>query len=217
VSREWRNVDRWPDSEAKSLAYSVFRAIDRLVPAEIGAVTDGDAPEGVPYLRFSEPAQDAFDTWRAELEPRLRGDAEHPAIASHLSKYRSLIPSLALLIHLAEADDYGAVGLPALEKAFQWSRYLESHARRIFAASVGDDIQGARSLADKIADGSLQDGFALREVYRHHWTGLATKEDAEEAILLLIDFDWLRERREKTAGAPKIRYEINPKCRKPVA
>jgi hypothetical protein len=24
VSREWRNIDRWPDSEAKQLAFAVF-------------------------------------------------------------------------------------------------------------------------------------------------------------------------------------------------
>ncbi len=81
------------------------------------------------------------------------------------------MPSLALLIHLAEGDGE-AVGIKPLEKALGWARYLESHARRIFAVAVGDDIQGAKSLADKLREGALRDGFAVREVYRHGWSGL---------------------------------------------
>lgn len=210
VSKEWVNVDRWPDSEAKDLAYSVFVMLDGLNPDLIGAKQDERDPEGVPYLRFDDPAQDAFDAWRASLEPRLRNDVEHPAIASHLAKYRSLVPSLALLIHLAEAETFGAIGLPALVKALEWAKYLESHARRIFAASIGDD-QGARTLADKIIDGQLGDEFTARQVHQRHWSGLTAKEDVEDAVGLLTDLGWLHERVEKTGGRPKSTFAINPK------
>lgn len=210
VSREWVNVDRWPDTDAKSLAYSVFTTIDRMQPADMGAVRDEDDPDGIPYLRFSPEAQQVFDDWRGKLEHTVRDASEHPVLVAHLSKYRSLIPSLSLLIHLAEYDDYGAVGLRSLEKALAWATYLESHARRIFAASVGSDIQGAKMIAEKIIEGALADGFTVREVYQRCWSGLTTKDDVEDAIGLLIDLDWLQDRKESTGGAPKLRHYINP-------
>jgi putative DNA primase/helicase len=209
VSRDWVNVDRWPDLEAKNLAYSVFTTLEKLDPADVGAQHDDRDPHAIPFLRFAPDAQKAFNAWREKLEPRLRSDVEHPAIASHLGKYRSLVPSLALLIHLAEQGEAGAVGIEPLEKALGWARYLESHARRIFAAAVGDDMQGAKSLVEKLQAGELRDGFALREVYRHGWSGLTTKEDAEEAVGMLCDLEWIRETPDSTVK--RRRFEVNPK------
>ncbi len=57
VAKEWVNVDRWPDSESKNVAYSVFKTLERIVPAEAGAKLDDNDPDGVPYLRFSPLAQ----------------------------------------------------------------------------------------------------------------------------------------------------------------
>lgn len=209
ISTEWRNVDRWPDSQAKNTAHSVFVAIDEWTPADFGAQIDEGDAKAVPFLRLSPDAQEVFISWRIEQEPRLRSDAEHPAIASHLGKYRSLVPSLALLIHLAEGTG-GPVGIEPLKKALGWARYLESHARRIFAVSVGDDAEGAKSLSEMIIKGALKDGFALREVYRHEWSGLATKEDAERAVGILCDLDWIRE----SAGSTfkRQRWDINPRA-----
>jgi Protein of unknown function (DUF3987) len=58
------------------------------------------------------------------LELRLRQNHEHPAIEAHLAKYRSLIPSLALLIHLADGGQ-NPVGVEAIERACAWGEYLE--------------------------------------------------------------------------------------------
>jgi hypothetical protein len=53
-------------------------------------------------VRFDDEGQELFDAWRRILETRLREDSLHPMMEAHLAKYRSLVPSLALLIHLAE-------------------------------------------------------------------------------------------------------------------
>ena len=50
-------------------------------------------------------------------------------------------------------------------------------------------------------------------MYRQGWSKLSCREDAEEAVELLIDHDWLRETTDKTPGRPRSRYWINPKLR----
>ena len=94
----WRNVDRWPDTEAKNVAFGVFERLADLDVAALGA----DASDGIPFLRFSHEAQAMFDEWRAELETQKLRSGEPEVIEAHLSKYRSLAPSLALLFHLID-------------------------------------------------------------------------------------------------------------------
>ena len=43
-----------------------------------------------------------FDAWRADLEQQLRAEEDHPVLLSHVAKYRSLVPSLALIVHLID-------------------------------------------------------------------------------------------------------------------
>ncbi len=94
---EWRNVDRWPNRDAKERAYEVFARLDSLV--DVGGERDDT---NIPYLRCESEAQGLFVEWRAELEARLRTGELPEALESHLAKYRSLVPSLGLLIHLAD-------------------------------------------------------------------------------------------------------------------
>jgi putative DNA primase/helicase len=209
VSKEWRNIDRWPDLDAKNEAFGVFKYLDELTPEAVGA--DGN---GILFLRFSIDAQERFDSWRAELEQRLRADTEHPAFEAHLAKYRKLVPALALLIHLANRD-VGPVSLNALEKAFVWATYLEAHARRIYSAVLRPDTAAARELAKHLQRGELPERFTLRETYRKGWAGLNSKEDAEAATEILCDLEWIRPvseiARTKPGRAPSAAFETNPK------
>lgn len=210
VSRNWINVDQWPDTEAKNQAYGVFTMLDRLDPAPIGARQDSYDPDGIPFLQFDEEAQNAFDKWRAVLEHKIRSGDEHPAIESHLAKYRSLIPTLALLTHLADGGT-GPIELVALNMAIRWGEYLETHARRIYSVAINPAASAAQGLAKHIHKGDLKDGFVLKDVYRPCWTGLSSRDDAAIAVDLLIDLDWLTETHELTEGRTKTRYWINPK------
>ena len=207
--RSWRNVDRFPDTDARRVAYATYERLDQMHPVELASERDEFEP--VPFLRFDDDAQELFDTWREGLELRLRSGAEHPAIESHLAKYRSLIPSLALLIHLADEPDGGPVTLSALNRAIAWGQYLESHSRRIYGSLSQRSSVAARALAGKVQDGSLTDGFSLRDVYRPNWSGLSDRADALAAVDVLVDHNWLQAETLDTGGAPKIVYRVNPR------
>jgi len=205
----WRNVDRWPDTEAKTAAFEMYQRLKSLDPADVGA--ESDSNEEIPFLRFNADAQGQFNDWRADLEHRLLAEDDHPAISSHLAKYRSLIPSLALLFHLSDPPATGeGVSARSVEMAIHWGRYLESHARRIYGHAMSEKVTAAKALARKISGGSLQDGFTLREVYRHGWSQLSSRSNATAAVELLIDLDWLQEERQPTGGRGRTRYRIHP-------
>ncbi|MCA9125097.1 MAG: DUF3987 domain-containing protein [Planctomycetales bacterium] len=203
----WRNVDRWPDTAAKKQVFDLVCGLNEMTAADAGAI---QGEEDVPYLRLAPSAQAIFGGWLANLETRLRGDDLPPAMESHLAKYRSLIPSLALLIHLA---DGGVAEIPerAIEKAICWGEYLESHAQRIYASTVHSDVAAAWALAKKMTDGSLTDGFQVRDVYRAGWSGLASREEAQGAIDVLIDLEWLEAEEIPTGGRKRIEHRINPR------
>jgi putative DNA primase/helicase len=211
ASTDWRNVDRWPDSTAREAAWEVFQRLNQLNADDFGAEHDQFDSSEIPFLRFSPtPAQPLFDDWRAALEKRLRSGNEHPAIEAHLSKFKKLVPALALLIHLVDTRG-GLIGDESLDKAIRWATYLESHARRIYGAAVKPDLVAAKALAGKIKAGELGEQFALRDVYRQGWSGLSTTEDAQQAADVLSDFDWLRTVEQPTAGRSRTIHVINPK------
>ena len=58
----------------------------------------------MPFLRFDAAGQERFDGWRADLEQRLRAEDDHPVLLSHVAKYRSLMPALALISHQPSGD-----------------------------------------------------------------------------------------------------------------
>ena len=91
----------------------MFQRLSRLEAATVGA--EELTPEEVPFLRFDPAAQELFDSWRVALEQRLRAEDEHPVLLSHLAKYRSLMPSLALILYLIDGVD-GGVGAPCLAR-----------------------------------------------------------------------------------------------------
>lgn len=213
VSPTWRNVDRWPDTAAKNQAFAVFRRLAHVDPVAIGAHVDPDRPDDLPYLRFTPEAQGRFDAWRADLEARLRDEAEHPVILSHLAKYRSLMPSLALLVHLVDAPG-GDVGPEAAERAIAWCAYLEQHARRVYHAVVAQAETATRELGVRIRAGALPNPFRTRQVVRHHWSGLTTLEAVEGALDWLVELGWLRREDVPTTGKggrPTTQYLVNPK------
>ena len=203
---DWRNVDRWPDSSAKRQALEVFRRLDRLDTAALGAESGGD---GAPFLRFAPDAQIAFDEWRADLERHLRTADEHPAVEAHLAKYRSLVPSLALICHVIE-NGAGPVSEAAVLRAAAWAEYLEGHARRLYQSVTHADTESARRLAKRLLSGDLTAPFTLRDVYRMGWSGLSIRASAQAAVDVLCDLDWLAPDTRETGGRSKTIFHLDP-------
>jgi len=206
---DWNYVDRAPDAALEQQAARVYRKLVEL---------DAENPARV---RFASDAQELFVDWYAELEAKIRGDELHPALVSQLSKYRSLMPSLAVLFHLAEAaaggGDADTVSLRHAQQAAAWCEYLESHARRVYSCIVTPQLRAARELADKIKHRTVgTDGFfSCRDVYLKGWSGLDSPEAVKQAAEVLQDAGWVRDVCGESPdplgrGRPSNRYEVNP-------
>jgi putative DNA primase/helicase len=211
VPATWQYVDRRPDKTAEAEVARIFKRLVRM---------DAENPK---LLRFAEAAQELFIEWLTGLELRLRGGAIHPALEAHLSKYRSLMPSLAVLFCLAEwAADGGeleAIPLHPAQQAAAWCEYLESHAHRLYSCITTPQMRAARELAKKLKTGELgaEGSFTARDVYGNGWSGLDTPETVKAAADVLADSGWIRCESVKPGpggGRPSTRYVVNPKVRK---
>ena len=212
VSREFQRVDQWPDTPAKQAAWVVFERLNQLQPA-----TDTDPQE----WRFTAEAQDLYWQWVEPFETEIRGEELHPALISHLSKYRKLVPALALIFALVDTPDgRNVIHERELLRALAWADYLRTHAERMYAAAVIPETTGAKQLLDKIKAGRLCEGngvlleaFTPRLVAVKHWTGLGTPDAVRKAADLLAEFGWLARQAVPVGaagGRPSDRYLIHP-------
>jgi 5S rRNA maturation endonuclease (ribonuclease M5) len=210
----WRNVDEYPDGRARDSAWKVFERLSKMDEAEairIGALK-GEY-DRTPYLRFDEEAGAEFLAWRTDLESRLRSGGLSPALEGHLAKYRKLVPALALMNHLADSGQ-GAVLHQALLKALAFTGYLESHARRLYAAGSEGERAAARAILDKIRGNELKDGFTARDIHRKDWAHLTERADIRAGLELLVDLDHIAASTpvsSERGGRPKVTYTINPR------
>jgi putative DNA primase/helicase len=188
-------VDRYPDSVAKNKAFDVFRAIDTLDFAALGCEVDED--HKIPFIGFSDEAQDFFVDWLIGLETKLRSGTLSNVMTCHLSKYRSLMPSLSLIFHLVDVATEPnlkrllPVSLDATMQAAAWCELLEYHAGRIYQAASDGDLSDAIRLAEKIKQ-SLPNPFTYRQVALKGWAGLDTVEKVRNASGILEDHDWVK-------------------------
>ena len=208
---EWKNVDRFPDSKEKNRAWEISKALS----GEIPGTTIEDYTVSVPALHFSPGGQGVFDVWREDLENRLRSDhGLHPAMESHLTKYRKLMPSLALIFHLIAVAD-GANPSPVSEDAalmaVAWCDYLGSHACRIYGAATMPKMEAAREIIRHIRRGEIKDGFTPKEIYRKHWSRLTTPEELRAGLEVLEEYEWLTIRKISTGGRPSEIIILNPR------
>ena len=216
---KWSYVDRPPDAASETQAARIFH---RLVELDV---------ENPMRCRFASDAQELFVDWLADLEAKVRGEELHPALVSHLSKYRKLMPALALLFELAdraangaldhderaaEAADYLCVSLEHTRQSAAWCDYLETHARRIYSCVTTPQMRAAQVLADKIRNRKVgADGvFSCRDVYLKGWSGLDSPEMVKLAAEVLQDARWIRVVGGESGplgGRPSDRHRVNPK------
>ena len=205
-------VDQWPDTPAKQAAWAVFERLNQLQPA-----TDSDTQE----WRFSPEAQALFEEWLIPFETELRGEELHPALVSHLAKWRKLIPALALIFALVDTPDTnGVIHEGELIRALAWADYLRPHAERLYAAALIPETTGAHALLAKIKGGKLCDGdgvlwesFTPRLVAVKSWAGMNSVDSVRKAAELLADYGWLVRETAPTGsagGRPSERYLIHP-------
>lgn len=203
----WKRPSRQADAAAKAQALAVFEALD----------TVRQSSEPV-TLAFSEEAQAVFIEWRDALEVRLRGGelVKFPAFESHLGKYRSLAPSLALIFHLVDvaAPTLHPAALPpvtaqALDLALNWVDFLELHARKVYAHDLGTAFTPAHALAEKIESGAVRDGDGMRDLRRRDLSGLID-EELGLAVQALSDLGWVQVEKVKTPGRSREVLRLHP-------
>lgn len=213
LSKHWKKIDRAADEVERARVTRIFERLDTLDARRLGAERRDDGEPAV--VRFDTQAQAIFDDWHAQLERRLRGgEFEHEALASHLAKYRSLMPALALVFHAIEvADDVPpdeGVPEPCASRAVRWCEFLEAHARRIYSGVLHRDLHAAHALARRIERGEVQDGIEIRWIYRRGWSGLSSREDVEAALAVLHEANWIRTEERKTTGRPSEVVRLHP-------
>jgi hypothetical protein len=150
--RHWKLVDEYPDFIARKRILEICKAIDVMEFKDYGAQEMEPFHEKqfkVPFFRLSPEAQSFFHNWLKSLQEKLDGQ-DHPLILQHLSKYRSLMPSLALIFHIidnADGQRESRITLPSVKKAAAWCLYLESHARRIYGMVLDSAFEASPILS----------------------------------------------------------------------
>ncbi len=216
--RGYDPVDRRPDLKAKNRAYDVLKGLAGLDPEAFGAHADEEGE--VPYVRFNDEAQEIFDAWRAEFEPRFRSGDFPAAIESHFMKYRSLFASLALIFevvdYVGDKSSGKSVGKSSALRAAAWCGYLESHARRVYSPMIDTPLQAAADLLARIQAGDVEHGMKTREIWRKGWRGMATTEELREIVGILEDHGWVRRVtvRPEGGGRPSEHLHLHPELRR---
>lgn len=199
----WSYRDRAPSATARERAESVFRRLTGM---------DGARPR---RFRFDDSAQELFVIWLTALETDLVSDSISTVMQAHLAKYRSLMPSLALLFALADGCEE-EVPLRHAQQAASWCEYLKPHARRVYSAKLAPERGAAVLLAKRLREGWKEEecGFSLRDAYTNDWASLSTPDEARAALGVLEDAGWVRKKdrpNEPGRGRPTELWSINPR------
>ncbi len=202
-------VDRYPDSAAKEAAFNAVVRLDALTPDSVGA--ERGEFDTLPFLRLAEGAGIAFASWHVDLEGRLRSGDLHAAMASHLSKFKKLVPALALINHLTDGET-GPVTEAAMRRALRFAAYLESHALRAYGSGRQAEVAAAKAILSRIRRGDLPAEFTARDVLRHEWSNLSDTDQVKGGLDMLDDLGWVRSRRQDTGGRPKMLFTPHPRA-----
>jgi hypothetical protein len=212
---KWELVDKKPNQQARLRVLKIIQSLATMDFSNCGGAVNHE--DGRAFFRFSEEAQSVFYEWLTELEKEKLVADDHHLLLEHLSKYRKLMPAIALLFHLIDLADgkpLNGICLDNATRACALCEYFETHARRIYALVTDIDTLAASILAKRIVNGKLKNGFTIRDVYRQKGF-LKDREIAKSACDELIELGWLRTIETPPAKRQKgkMTYQINPKVR----
>ena len=207
---EYRHVDRWPNSEARDRLTDVFERLADLDAESFAERDKYDDGTGIPWVRFDSDGQFIFDRWDVAIQNRIRTGNLPEAFESHLSKYASLVPSIALVLHLA-VGGRGPVSGEATELAVRWAEYLESHAARLYSIAMVPERRQAKPLLLRLVDWPKDKPIRARDIARKGWSGLDDTEVVRKTMELLSDAGWVLSMPSTPEnGRPTTHYAIHP-------
>jgi putative DNA primase/helicase len=203
-------IDQAPNLEARARAKEVFQRFKDMPTLEDGKPTK---------WRFSTEAQPIFIEWLEENEAETSSGQLHPIIEGHLGKYPKLVAGLSLIFTLIDKPEAELIGQAEIIRAIAFAKYLRTHAERIYSAAVIPEMNGSRSLLEKIKSGKmviqdeLVDRFSSRQLARKGWAGLTIPDHATKAADMLVDYGYLKKLIIPTSekgGRPTDIYVIHP-------
>ncbi len=201
MPKNWRLVDREANEAAFKVIMDAFMELDAIP-------LPGESPR---CLCFNEEAQEVANRWRSGLEQRLRTEQLSPMMKSHLGKYRSLMPSLALIFNMLEGGSkIPNIDLTNTRRAISWCSILESNTAKVLKKTIHNPMGPAILLAQKIKRGWLKDRQTIRELRRKVWSGLKDPEHIELALSTLRNLDWIRIEAQTGRGGTTEFIRINP-------
>lgn len=210
VPWEWR--DRPPSKGTREHVREMFDRLAAFDPLQDGAQPANDFVK-LPHFEFDDQALELFAEWSADLHLNQIPAEQNPLMQQHLAKFEKLFCAVALILWIG-GGSVGQIGSSAAARAAAWCDYLAGHARRVYALVEAARVEGARTVAKRIIEGKLPDGFTARDLYKRGWQGIRTGRDAEAALAVLEDHDWvIGHEIDDQQGRPTTRYYINPKAR----
>lgn len=201
--KTWKLVDESPNPFAKGRVFHICKTIDTLKFTDHGAKESELLYEGqytIPYFRFSPEAQTFFHDWIRQLQEKLE-TKDHPLLIQHLSKYRSLMPSLALVFHIINVSDglvKGNIPLSSVQQAVSCCAYLESHARRIYGMvlestfTAGPTISKADELFAWIKKQSANTGQPLKRRFILRYSKFRSSKELDPLLADLIQMGYIQ-------------------------
>ncbi|MBM4222381.1 MAG: DUF3987 domain-containing protein [Gammaproteobacteria bacterium] len=206
IKGKWENHDISPNIEAQKKVSELIQSLHHFEPKEDLEFKG---------LRFDEQAQELFNSWREGLEIELRsGTIENLHYEGHISKYRSLIPSLALIFELLENNSRSTtVSAQSTRLAIEWGNYLLEHAKKIYKVSSYPHFKSIQIFHKKLLLGQIRDGDSIRSIIRHHWEGLNTTELVEKVIDFFCNLHWIQVITMPSSGRPIRLIKVHPDIR----
>mgnify|MGYP000129681990 CR=1 FL=1 len=190
-------IDEPPNEAAERTAWAIFTTLYQLAEKT---------------LYFDFEAQLIFTSWykdSIQVIGKLNEDETQHNLANHVTKYRKMVPALALLIELAENPSATEVMKESITKAIRWANYLATHAKRIYGIKDKATIVAQRVL-DKREQ--LSKPFSPSEVTQSNWSGLKSTKEVRHGIEVLIKHNYLIKLDSQISsrgGRPSERYRWN--------
>ena len=209
VGKQYKYIDRPP--AGRETARESYKNLYQLTPKDVDAKFLTAEAGGHAFLQFDPEAQEFFESWLTELETDLRsGSIQSPALESHISKYRSLMPSLALIFHLlkrvnGETSD-SAIEIDTVRLAAAWCSYLQRHAEKLYTLASLSEFDCAREILQRVQAGDLPGEFTAKEIYGKHWKRLSGPDDVKRGLEILADYGHVQSVRLETGGRGKTVY-----------
>jgi len=206
----------YPEIRGKSTNHDISPNVEaqKRVSKLIENIHDFEVKEDLGFkgLRFDAQAQELFNSWREILESELRsGHIENCHYLGHRSKFRSLVPSLALIFELLEGSETSSiVSLSSLQLAIEWAAFLLEHAKKIYQVSSYPNFSEIQAFQKKLLSGKIRDGDTVRSIFRHHWDHLGTTECVEKALTFFCEHHWIQILVIPSNGRPIRTIKIHP-------